>query len=412
MNTDIINYVFPPLVFFLFLFFCRENKSNSMRLCALFFTSIPCFSQNFSFVFRELHQLVQLILLFFLVVIVLKNGKALKVFYFPIFFLFVVFLSLIGVKFDHDARIQLINIIVTLSVTGFLYLSIKSEEQLKVILHYIGQLAVFVSVSGIIEYALGISTRVEGSFANPNYFALFIGVGWVLVYCYFSKFQKNIALPVMTLAIILSGSRAALIFPILVVLWQFYVQGSVLKIFIYGSFTGLLLFVIYLSGATRINMSEMSGSDAERFLFSKIAINMAVENPISGVGWGRYISEFSSYASSVEPIKLESGVIDVSKQGRRVTHNDLLKILAELGFIVFFICVIFILKTFYLILKYKGFGRGYLFPCWCGLILFSLTHNNLNTAYSWFFLLLPWFIYFKQTVVYWDSERNLLNNRF
>jgi len=123
---------------------------------------------------------------------------------------------------------------------------------------------------------------------------------------------------------------------------------------------------------------------------------MTIDNPLSGVGWGRFISEFSNYSSSVDKIILDNGVIDASKQDRRVTHNDLLRIMAELGLIAFFLVLIFLWKTAMLIYKHKGFGFNCLFPCWAGMLLFSLSHNNLNTAYSWFFLLLPWYVFYQR----------------
>jgi O-antigen ligase len=396
MGEQFINILFPPLFLLLLGKFCYQNKSTNLRLCSLFFTSVACFSQNFSFIFRELHQLIQLGLLFLFVVTIFKNGRGLKVFYLPLCFLAFVITSLVFSTIDADAKGQLINICAVFGVLCFIYLCIKDEKQLIKLLYFIGELAALAAFSGIVEYILGISTRIEGSFANPNYFALFIGVGWAPVYCYFSKTKKYLALPIMTLAIVLSGSRAALIFPILFVLWRIYLQNNILKMFLYGTLTALIFSAVLMSGLTRLSSSETSGSDAERLVFAKIAINMAIDNPFIGVGWGRFISEFSNYSSTVDKIILEGGTVDASKQDRRVTHNDLLRIIAELGFVAFFLVLIFLIKTGWLIYKYKGFGIDSLFPCWCGMLVFSLTHNNLNTAYSWFFLLLPWFIYYNR----------------
>ena len=396
MGDQFINILFPPLFLFLWGGFCYKNKSTNLRLCALFFTSIACFSQNFSLIFRELHQLIQLGLLFLFIVIIFSNKRVLKVFYFPLCFLGFILISLTFSTLDSDSKGQLINFCVVFGVLCFLYLCLKNEEQLVVLLKFIGELAALTAFSGIIEYALGISARIEGSFANPNYFALFIGVGWAPAYCYFSKTKKYIALPIMTLAIILSGSRAALVFPVLFMLWRVYLQSNVLKMLLYGALMALTLTAVLMSGLTRLSSSETSGSDAERLVFAKIAMNMAIDNPYTGVGWGRFISEFSNYSSTVDKMILEGGTVDASKQDRRVTHNDLLRIVAELGVIAFTFTILFLFKTGWLIYKNKGFGIDSLFPCWCGMLLFSLTHNNLNTAYSWFFILLPWFIYYKK----------------
>ena len=364
-------------------------------MCALFFTSIPGFSQNFSFLYREVHQFIQIFLLFLLFYKFVNNPKFLKLFYFPLIFLIFIVFSFVDSKFDSDALNQVINICVALSVLVFIFLCIKNMNDLIILLKYIGVLAIMVSISGIIEYVVTKVERIEGSFSNPNYFALFVGVGWVLVYCFFSKYQKIIFLPIMVLAIILSGSRSALVFPVLMIFWQIYLYNKKLRYIFLGT-VFLLATSLSIYGTSFIKDYDMSGSDAERYLFFQIAFNMALDHPWAGVGWGRYISEFSNYTSTVDVITLESGAIDVSQQERRVTHNDLLKILAELGFLAFIVSILFLIRTSFLLSK--GVGGLVIFPCWAGMVLFSLAHNNLNTAYSWFFILLPWFVYYKTRI--------------
>ncbi|MFT5756063.1 MAG: O-antigen ligase [Alteromonadaceae bacterium] len=396
MNDQFINIVFPPLFLLLWGRFCMQNGSNNLRFCALFFTSIACFSQNFSLIFRELHQLIQLGLVFLFVLIICTKQLLLKIFFIPLLFLGFICISLIFSSFDADAKVQLINFCVVFIVLCFLYVSLTNEQSLIKILSFIGELGFLVAISGIVEYLLGLSVRIEGTFANPNYFALFVGIAWAPAYYYFKGQKKYIALLIMVIAIVLSGSRSALIIPFLSILWLIYLQGNIIKTIAYGLAMSLLIFGVYLSGVTRFSSSETTGSDEERLIFTKIAVDMAIEHPLSGVGWGRFVPEFANYASKMDQMYLAKGSANISKQVRRVTHNDLLRIMAELGFIAVCAVIYFLIKTGYLIFKYRGFGFNCLFPCWAGMLLFSLAHNNLNTAFSWFFLLLPWLIYYQR----------------
>lgn len=407
MPEDFIKLIAPPFFILLLGRFCVQNESTNLKICALFFTSIACFSQNFSLFFREFHQLIQVCIAGLFLILVFKKRTFHQILIFPILFLFFIVASLVLAPFDDDAKSQLANYLVVISVLGFLLITIKNKADLMLILHFIGQLAFLAACFGLVEYVLGVtSSRIEATFANPNYFALFVGVGWVPVLCYFPKSLRWLCLIMMIVAIVISGSRSALIFPLAYMVWMIYKQANFFKIVAYTSVGVVLVGLLLFSGLTRFSSSETGGSDAERLIFGKIAISMAVENPYLGVGWGRFISEFSNYSSDVDKIVLESGTIDASKQDRRVTHNDLLRILAELGFFSFLLVVFFLVKTALLIKNNKGFGIDSLFPCWFGMFLFSLTHNNLNTAFSWFFFLLPWLLYFSQ------KSQNIMKKRF
>ena len=406
MAEVVVKFVFPFVFFMAFLVFCIEHKNNKLRLVALFFTSIVAFSQNFAFVFREIHQAVQLLLVFFLFVMILKTGRVSKLICFMLFFLGFIIVSLLNAPIDSDAVAQSVNFIIVFLVLVFLYTAIHSLEGLHIILKYFGLLGLLLAVSGVVEFAFSGGGRIEGTFANPNYFALFVSLAWVPVYTYFGAYKKCASLAIMTIVIILSGSRAALIIPFIHFVWTLYKTASLSRIFIYGTILFVFVSILLVSGLTRFSSSESSASDAERIIFAKMAINMAVDNPVTGVGWGRFISEFSNYSTTVDKVVLSAGTIDASKQDRRVTHNDFLRILSELGFIAFFASIFYVFKTYFLISKNNSFGVEPLFACWFGVVFFSLTHNNLNTAMTWFFLLLPWFVFYKSRIL----ERCVLLN--
>jgi O-antigen ligase len=383
-----------PLLFLAYFFHKILRERNLSFGCIgvlFFFTSIVSFSQNFTFVYRELHQITQLGLAFLFFCILLQR-KTLTIVVIPLFiFAIFIVLSLIANEIDADAISQTINFTVVVLTTLFLYSVISDREDLFYILKFIGELGCIAGILAIVEFLTHGSSRVEATFANPNYLALYLGLSFVCVYYFFDK-HRSAFLLIILLAILLTGSRAALLIPALV-----YIKVLLSDDFSYKKilfiFSGVILIgAIALSGKSRIGGEEMSGSDAERLLFAKIAYNMTADNPWFGVGWGRFIDEFSLYSTNVKAIKLQVGVVDASSQERRVTHNDLLRISSELGIVPFLIVLIFLAWNMCFLAFNKNHSFDFLFAIWFGFLFFSLTHNNLNTAFSWFFILMPYFI--------------------
>jgi O-antigen ligase len=74
------------------------------------------------------------------------------------------------------------------------------------------------------------------------------------------------------------------------------------------------------------SMNEMEASQGSRLTFWKSAVNMAVHNPILGVGFDQYPENYMSYA-----------VGTIYERGRRTTHSSWLLALAETGFVGFFL---------------------------------------------------------------------------
>ena len=386
--------LFGPLPLLVYFIISIKNKPSTPTIVTmLFFTSIAAFSQNFTFFYRELHQLLQVYITLLSVLYIYQN-KQVSVTFVPlfVFFMFILF-SLIDVSVDRDAKTQLFNFIVIFFVTLFLFSTVKKKEEFERLMFYIGGLGVVLAFIAIFEFLIRGVARAEATFANPNYLALYLGVSFSLVFHYHSKF-KLFFLGVILLAIFLTGSRSAILIPLMVVCWSIWVDRfSYRKIFII--FIGLSVAISILTAEnSRFNGQGLSASDAERIQFAKVALDMTTENPYTGVGWGRFISEFSNYSGGLKAISVSSGgEIDVSRQERRVSHNDLLRIAAELGVVALFSVLIFISISVYLLIIKRANGFDFIVPIWFGFLLFSLTHNNLNTAFSWFFFLIPFFIY-------------------
>ena len=391
MNQDTLKLLAPFVFVIAWLEFSLHNRSKYLILATLFFTSLVAFSQNFVFIYREIHQGIQMVLILFSVRTLIKSKKILKFNRLFLIFLILIGISFIFSRFDEDARIQLVNLVVAITVTNFLYGSLNSVSRIKVVLKFIARITIILSIIGLIEYAAISSERIEGTFANPNYYAFFLGIGYCFVFYSNKGVAKNLSLILILTAIVLSGSRAGLAFPLLQMIWHIYKSNNLKGFIVYGICGSIVALGIAGSGVTRFSDASNSseGSDAERIIFTRIAFQMAADHPFTGVGWGRYISEFKNYSSNSEQIATSSGVIDASEQERRVTHNDLTRILAELGWIAFILSLISLIVGLLNIIRNKNSEMEYILPLWLGTVIFSLTHNNLNSALFWFIFLMP-----------------------
>ncbi|UFS69933.1 O-antigen ligase family protein [Geomonas sp. RF6] len=393
MNPDIIKACAPPFFFIIWFIFAQRAASRRVAGAALFFTSAVACSQNFSLCYRQVHQLIQVFLIAGAVFSTIFSWRVLRCN--SIFAVLAIFIgiSLAFAPLDADARVQLVNIISVVGVLNYLYLSCQEKGELQELMRFIAFLAVALALAGIAQSLLAPGTRAEGTMNNPNYYGYVLGLGCCLVAVECRGMRRILALLILMLGILVSGSRSALFFPLLQVAWSAYRTGNVRRTLGYLCACALVVGILLSLNLTRFSDTEASqGSDAERIIFAMIALRMANDHPFTGVGWGRFVSEFGAYSTGAEKMLTDSGSIDVSDQERRVTHNDLVRILAELGWVACLATVALSLWALVKIFRRKGFGAEYLFSVWLGTVTFSLTHNNLNGALFWFFFLLPFFL--------------------
>jgi len=394
MTSELIKQFAPWLYIAVWIIFALRVHSFYLIGAGLFLASFAGFSQNFSFVYRELHQFIQIIMMAVFIIGLIRRHSLNKFNYVFLGVLFFVSNSIMFSAFDEDARAQTINLLVMIVMTNFLYHSIRQNGDLYQLFGLYAKLSILAAVIGVTEYIFTPSARIEATMANPNYYAYFLGIGFCVAYDRYYGAARLIIPLLIIIAIVLSGSRAALAFPVIHLL-MFFIQSHVnwrKKILPLMAFS-LVASSVFLSGSSRFSSEGLDSSDAERSIFLRLAFEMANDHPLTGIGWGRFPSEFSNYASGVEQVIIESGdVIDVSTHDRRVTHNDFVRILAELGFPA---AVGGLLLCFFALRKAYFIGRNnniHLFSSLAGTLLFSLTHNNLNSVLFWFFLLLPFML--------------------
>ena len=374
---------FYPLILFFYWFVYSFRFEKKIIFLLFFLTVFAACSSNFSFIYREGFQFVQFLMIFYFLVVLIKTKKLKKTLVYMFIFLLLILFSLIGSSLDNDYISQTINFIALFGVLGFLLNQIKSKENLYILLKYVGEISFVLAILGVIEFLLTSNPRVETTFANPNYYSLFLGIGFCCLYN-FKVNLKWLKLLVILLAIILSGSRSGVLFPLMQFFWALYLDKKYLKL-IFLTFIGASL----LGTLSLRDKEATSGSDAERIVFAKMAIEMAKNHPLNGVGWGRFPAEFKNYTYISNNLLFKGVEVDASGQDRRVTHNDLVRILAELGFPAFLLAIGFLLYNIFILIKFKSFNEVFLLPVWLGVILFSLSHNNMNSIIFWFFLFLP-----------------------
>lgn len=394
MQAELLKLIAPVALVILWLNFARRKPSVQLAGAALFFTSIAAFSQNFSLFYRELHQAIQVCLVLLFGATALRTKQIHKYNVLFIGLLFFIGISLAFSRFDHDARAQLLNIALAIGVTNFLFCSISREIRFRLLIEFVSRLTVLLAALGLVEFGGALTPRIEVTFSNPNYLAFFLGVGYCLISYEMRGWRRIASMALVLVAIILSGSRAALAFPVLHFAWYTYRSENLGRSLIYAVAVVVAIFGALASGLTRFSDTDASeASDAERVIFAKIAYDMANEHPLTGVGWGRFVSEFASYSTAADRVVISRGIVDVSQNERRVTHNDLLRILAELGWAALVVSVVALSVGFLKLVANRKHEHSFIFPVWTGTVLFSLTHNNMNGALFWFLFLLPFYFF-------------------
>lgn len=389
--------VVPSLFLIIYwLFFCLKYKKSDTVLATLLLTSFVAFSSNFTFFFRELHQVIIMLPVLYFVYRASRSGginKNLK--FFIVFFIFIV-LSIINNTFDDDAKIQLVNYFVIVLLMGFISTYFFKIQNMNVFMRFIANTSFILAIFGIVESVVTSIGRIEVTFANPNYYAFYLGVGFCIMFNFRSKI-KYLKLVIIASAIFLSGSRAGLIFVLLQVVWYLFLNR---KYFTTIVLSVAMIFASSLYHSTRDKKAK-EASDMERILLIKIVAEMVDNHPVFGIGWGRFPTEFSKYNRNIGVgILSDYSEIDLSKQDKKVTHNDFLRVLSELGISGFMFFISFIVYLFFVIVKYKLYRVNLFFiPSFLGVILFSLTHNNMNSILFWIFLFLPIFYKNKMNII-------------
>jgi hypothetical protein len=393
MIEEYINQYGPIVMGLFWIISIIKRKDASYTLVTLLILSFVACSQNFSFSYREIHQGIQLALGALTVVTIARRKQVLKLNAFFLIFLLFIGGSYIANPIDEDAQNALLNIVTMMVMLNFMHLYIKDRNQYFGITRFIVNLALIQSIFGLAEAVIGNVDRIEGTMANPNYLGLFLGITFCLAVHDAKERHQYLGAAVIFVGLLLTGSRAALLMPLIYGAWIAFTQGWWLRVAAPAVVAVIVIPILMQNDVLRFGGEQAAASDAERLIFARIAGEMAADHPATGVGWGRFPTEFSNYATRAERVVIDVGVeIDPYSQERRVTHNDFLRVLAELGwgaFGFFMISCVYILRQAWIVSKKRD---KYALPIILGLLVFSFTHNNLNSLVFWFYFVLPLFL--------------------
>jgi putative inorganic carbon (HCO3(-)) transporter len=212
-----------------------------------------------------------------------------------------------------------------------------------------------------------------GALADSNDFAAILIIGLPLLLSFFFKNKKSFTLYLLGSIVLLLSSY---------LIWMTKSRGAIIALLtLVASFlwfkmkmkwqkvTSLALVVMLFFPITmtfKRSSSDLSESSSNRLNYWKTAVNMAIKNPILGVGYQAYPQNFEKYAPEI-----------VGEFGYRTAHSTWFLILGETGFLGLF----FFLTFFGLILKKANELREEYPELFYSFLGYSVTMTFLSHAY-------------------------------
>ena len=393
-----INDFIPMIVLGYFLLFLKSNHLNNF-LTGLIFISYLVFATNYTNygldfdIFRYLHRGVGVLVAIALVVYIYRGRvnvfKEQTVIILALFLL-TLLLSFIGndiymAYYIHYVR----NFVFVASIVAYLYFVLDSNDKLEELFKLIVAITILLAVFIVVEVLQIGWGRSWLFYSNPNYLGYALLPGLVLVI--FSKQNyKQLIVPLIIFSIFATGSRAAeLSVVFIVLLFILFNIKQLNKAYLIVSLLIVISTLILFFDKIVTNQD----SNGTRGVLAKISLNVFNEHPINGMGYGQFRKSFSRYVD--EDIR-KIGNIEIEKalaeNAEKMTHNDFLTIVAELGLIGLVFVIFLFYKLYGELKKLLLHSRNNYFLS-IGLIgsslIFSLFHNNLTSFVFWFILFVP-----------------------
>jgi len=393
-----INDLIPIFAIGYFFLFLRSNHANNI-LTGLIFISYFVFATNYTNygldfdIFRYLHRGIGVLVAIALVVYIYRGRvnvfKEQTVIILALFLL-TLLLSFIGNDIYMAYYIHYIrNFIFIALIVTYLYFILDTDEKLQELFQLVIAITVLLSLFVVVEVLQIGWGRAWLFYSNPNYLGYALLPGLVLAI--FSKQKyKQLIVPLIIFSIFATGSRAAELSAVFIVLlFVFFNIKQLNKAYLAVS----LLIVISTSILFFDKIVTNQDFNGTRGVLAKISLNVFNERPINGMGYGQFRKSFGRYID--EDIR-KIGNIEIEKalaeNAEKMTHNDFLTIVAELGLIGLVFVIFLFYKLYGELNKLLLHSRNNYFLS-IGLIggslIFSLFHNNLTSFVFWFILFAP-----------------------
>lgn len=387
ISQGLIKIVLPWLFLAMWAFNVRSRRVRVGLMATLYITVLAGFASNFTPFYREMGQVfsILMVLLFFLRIY--KRGAIPRHAAPVLALLFLILVSLIVNPSRSTTVVALVNFLVVSAVAVYVVSEIESRAGFEEFARQFRLLGILLAGISVLE-GIGLNVRSEGTFSNPNYLGLFLGVAACMTFVGTSGWRRWSSFLIISIGIYYTQSRAAFIMPFLMIVFNFLSIGVRRVVALSPALLLLAALVVFIPFPVGVSQRDDGGSDSERVLALEAGIEMARENPFFGVGWGHFIEEFWS-ASSRAPVLFPSVPRVETSRRDMVSHNDYVRMFAELGVVAGVYFMFLTWRSFRRVLAMPAGLRMVLAPTLLGLVAFSLTHNNLNSALFWIFFLYP-----------------------
>jgi len=422
--VNIINSTLP-LIMIAYLFYFRRDRSLNNLLLMTLFLSYFAFATNYTNygldfdLYRYLHKFIGVLAVVGLVHHVFKNN--ITILNNGVFYLLLMFLLAIGVSyFGNELNIQhylhyVRNFLFISLLVLFIYFKLDTNKKVDELLRFIVGLVLILSIFTIIQgIFMGNVTRVKLFYSNPNYLAIALMFGFSILLFIKTEF-KIMKLGLVTSAIFITQSDAVIVgIVILLLLYAFKNRGRFSSIF----FTGLMILAISSSALFYQKIDEIYHNEV-RVLLAKTGLNAYSDNLINGIGYGQFRTQYYKYVDDkfLKNLEIHTAVLsydvnltdkyiqdhEMTRNTEKMTHNDLIKIIAELGSLGIVFLLFYLYKLYFGLRELLNNSREYFYislSLLIGSLTFSLFHNNITSFVFWFILFLPFIMnrnYLKRT---------------
>ncbi len=416
MMISIINGALP-LIMAAYLFYFRRDHGLNSLLLMIVFLSYLAFATNYETygldfdLYRYLHKFIGMLTVVGLVHHVFKNNLTTlnnSVFYLLLMFLLVIGISYFGNDlympyYLHYAR----NFLFISLLVLFIYLKLDTNKKVDELLQFIVGLVLILSIFSIIESMFQFDIRVNLFYSNPNYLAIALMLGFSILLFIKTEF-KIMKLILVAIAIFLTKSDAVFIgIVILLLLYAFKNRGEVSSNLF---FTGLMILAISSSALFYQKIAKIYHNEV-RVALAKTALNAYSDNLINGIGYGQFRTQYYKYIDDeiLKNMELNTAVLSydmnltdkfiqnkgMTRNTEKMTHNDLVKIIAELGSMGIVFLLLYFYKLRFELRELFSNSQEYFYislSLLIGSLTFSLFHNNITSFVFWFILFLPFII--------------------
>jgi O-antigen ligase len=323
-----------------------------------------------------------------------KEGKSIAVDTPLLFYILLLCLSLISMIWSINKVRTLIEFL-QLVCYGMVYVIVRNlDEDNK---YRVGRIAYIVgaaiAILSISEYIFVNSTRMQGTFTNPNPFGIYTAIVFLLGWGYYLRSPNRalgIASMVLLVTLILTGSRGSFLSTFIALPFLFMnLRGKQLKASIIKTILFILIAIVLTQGimlaapyiqenldlnitlSKTLRIGSMPGSITGRLEFWKVAGRLILRKPVTGFGLGTFFSAYYiEYAGN--------------QWYSRFVHNHYLQTAVELGLLGIGMLSAFLISSGLKIKKKftKGTVEAFFPGALAGVVAFLL---HIGIDFSWNF---------------------------